>query len=217
MLKVVLLLAASALAQQTYENRFLNTIYTAPAGWALEVPDTSAFGEVTLKATRVGLAPVIMRAAKLTNNEAGYLSASSETFYRLHRLYNGTTSTQAPVLTFIQDTTMGSLHYASIVAKQVDLNIAIVEYAVSNQNYLHTFIYTTTLQDYTTNGALYAENWLKFLFISLDGAPTLKMSSGGMGSQVASNAAFFDLLGRSVGSGIEVRPDRTHRISYPQK
>ena len=215
MLRVVLLFAATAMAQQTYENRFLNTIYTTPAGWALEVPDTTD-GVVTLKATRVGLAPVVMRASRLGSNEAGFLSPSSEVFYRLHRLYNATTSTKAPTLTFVQDTVIGSLHYASITAKQIDEDLVVVESAVSNQNYLHTFIYVTTLSDQQTNSALYAENWLRFLFISLNG-PALKASGESQAVQTKSNALFMDLLGRRIGKGLEIRPERAPTMVYPQR
>lgn len=215
MLKHLLLLCGIASAQQSYINAPYNTTFQVPAGWVLGSPDTS-FGAITLKVTRVGLQPVTMRATRTITSEAGYLAPSDEVFYRLYKLYNITNSTQAPVLTSIMDTTIGLLRYAGIVSKQIDQNLVVVEYAVSNQNYMHTFIYSTSLTDYTTNNQLYVDPWNSFLFISLNG-PAAKISAMNANSQSFSQKLIFDILGRSQGNEIRIQHEKTPLMYLPQK
>lgn len=208
-LMILALVFVGVVSAQVYTNAAYNTHYEAPAGWVLDTPEI-VDGVINLTTTRVGLQPVTMRCSKVTTNYEGYLSPGEEICFRLARVYNVITSTQAPTLTFIQDTTIGLIHYTGLVVKQIDQDFVLVEYAASNQVYMHTYIYSTTLSDYSTNNSLYAVNWQKLQFISLTG-PATKITAAPRIPQSESNNILVDLLGRRA---FAVKPEKSAAASF---
>lgn len=215
MIKYILAICSIGFAQQTYNSTAYNTVFQTPPGWVMGIPDTS-FGVISLQVTRVGLQPVTMRLSRLLSNEAGNLAPGDETFFRLYKVFTVVNSTQAPVLNSIVDTIIGTLHYTGIITKQIDQNLVMVEWAVSNQSYLHTFIYSTTLSDFNTNSQLYLDPWNAFLFISLNG-PAAKISSVGVKNQSLQNSELFDLLGRKKGIEMKYIKDNSSPLIINQK
>ncbi len=210
MMKIILALAVSAMAQQVYKNDNLNTKYTTPAGWAFEEPDTTSYGEVRIRPTRPGLNPIFLQLAitKTASAGEGFYYPQAACFLAMKFFYTFYTSAQAPILTAVQDTIISGVHLSSIILKQLDQGKMIIVRSASNRVYNQTIELVTSITDYQTNSSLYEANWANTEFLSLT-APTKVASTLGR-PQGEIRKELADLLGRRMQAA-------SHRITLPSR
>lgn len=207
----VLFLIGSAIAQQSYENASLNSRFEAPAGWAMEKPDTNFFG-VHFQVTRVGLKPVNIYFEKYDNALEAYQDRQSFLFFKMTDFYNRCASnTTAPIVPYMLDTLFNSgISYSGFTMRHVALDKHLVCYTNSFKVYIQGFCYETSISDYDTNRDLYVKNWQGASYINLS-TTTTKIAAP-LKSQANEKQVFIDALGRKAGA-IEMRIPQTHFLA----
>lgn len=181
MLRLILLLAGCAMAQQVYTNADFNAKYTAPAGWVFDAPTISSDGFVVIKPNRVGLNPSRCEISFFFHStlREAFHYPSSNGFFQANEFMKvtRTISTQAPIIFNIRDTAETDVHYCYLLIKQVDAGVISAYFSASNRLYSQTFKIVTTIADWNTNESLYMANWSETEFISLRAPTAAKLST----------------------------------------
>ncbi len=181
-------------SQQNYANPALSAYLNVPAGWVMDKTDIT--DGVIIQVTKAGLTPILIEFNKHpTSVTAGYYKQSF--CFSNQKLFYDTypASTQAPIMSFIYDTTLSSISYSAVNMKQLDSGTIMVSWASSFGLYSQVYTFLTSISDYNANKSLYMQIWQNMSYNAPSG---IAKQGATPRPELAERKAIYDAAGRAM-------------------
>lgn len=194
MVRIILLLAASVMAQQVYENAAFNTRYESSPGWALSEPKVGS-ETITATATRIGLQPFYLSFNRHnTDTEALFFRSAFATEVIITASKSRSAKNEGDVPTFIADTTIVGVRHLMGGANAGTLGTRdqlYLFFASSQGGFSQTGLVFSSADDLTTNFQHYLLAWqgASYRFATSVAKTTAK-------PRMTAPAGIYDFLGR---------------------